>query len=299
MRTLGRVLRAIGAGIVKVSALLLVSFGLWLPALFTVAFFIVCAVRGIHFGGGAAAVFWCGLGITAVAGVTLALHRKQKQMMRGGVVPASSEKNAESKRERKRKDKSGGAPTENANENAYAPYGYMPPQGYMQQPVYMQPPVYMQQPPVYAQPPVYGSPAQAQPSFAYAPQQQPPAPRYAPETPPANDTRDLQYKYFGDVPNTATATVPTGEQAYGQSAWRASGDASGLAPQANASEADMLWRRLSGGLPDEQPLIFRTRRDPDVFVYEYSDRYQYWRRTKSGMLLEQTEYKQNPSRRGR
>ncbi len=61
---------------------------------------------------------------------------------------------------------------------------------------------------------------------------------------------------------------------------------------------DELWRRLTGtDVPDEQPLVFRTRKDPDLYVYEYSDRYQYWRRTRHGMVLDKTEFKTETNRR--
>ena len=63
-------------------------------------------------------------------------------------------------------------------------------------------------------------------------------------------------------------------------------------------DSEELWRRLSGAdVPDEKPLVFRTRKDPDLYVYEYSDRYQYWRRTGAGMVFESTEWKKKETKR--
>ena len=104
------------------------------------------------------------------------------------------------------------------------------------------------------------------------------------------DTSDLDRKYLGKeaanntVQYARTASFDDRDEplSYGRTMSkteeRAADDRLG---------ADELWRRLSGtDVPDEQPLVFRTHRDPDLFVYEYSDRYQYWRRTKTGMVFE-------------
>ncbi|MDE7395125.1 MAG: hypothetical protein K2M95_03275 [Clostridiales bacterium] len=93
--------------------------------------------------------------------------------------------------------------------------------------------------------------------------------QYAQYAPPVEDDySDLHRKYFSDTPKST--------------------------PEKNdmSEEAQRLWARLSGAeIPDEQPLVFRMRSDENVFVYEYSDRYQYWRRTATGMHLEHTQYK--------
>ena len=44
--------------------------------------------------------------------------------------------------------------------------------------------------------------------------------------------------------------------------------------------------------PHEAPRIFATRADPTVFVYEYSDRIDYYKRTRLGMIYMYSSYKQ-------
>ncbi len=42
----------------------------------------------------------------------------------------------------------------------------------------------------------------------------------------------------------------------------------------------------------ERPMVFALRAFSDMFVYEYSDRFEYYRRTPDGMVRCNTEYKQ-------
>lgn len=300
MKTLGKCIRTIVDGIVNVLAFLLVSLGLWLPTLFTVGFFIGCGATGTQLTGGVRAGYWVGLGITALSGVALAVYlrkRKKERAAEKGVVAAQSSQKKKNKRQ-------GDAVQTNGQANGYAnmqaappqymPYGTPYPQnGYVppQQPY--APPGQPYVPPVQQTPPVYSSGVGygAQTSLSdYAPG------RIAAQA----DTSDLDRKYLGK--ETANNTVQYARTAsfddrdeplsYGRTMSkteeRAADDRLG---------ADELWRRLSGtDVPDEQPLVFRTHRDPDLFVYEYSDRYQYWRRTKTGMVFEYAEYKKKATR---
>jgi len=51
-------------------------------------------------------------------------------------------------------------------------------------------------------------------------------------------------------------------------------------------------RREDTRRPQEKPRLYRTRRDPDLFIAEYSDRLEIYRRKADGQLvLEQTDYK--------
>ena len=43
--------------------------------------------------------------------------------------------------------------------------------------------------------------------------------------------------------------------------------------------------------PNEMPRIFATRKDPTVFIYEYSNRLDFYKRTRSGMIYMYSEYK--------
>ena len=42
----------------------------------------------------------------------------------------------------------------------------------------------------------------------------------------------------------------------------------------------------------ERPMVFALRAFSDMFVYEYTDRFEYYRRTPDGMVRCNTEYKQ-------
>ena len=50
------------------------------------------------------------------------------------------------------------------------------------------------------------------------------------------------------------------------------------------------FQRIDGG-GEEQPLVFRTRRDRSVYIYEFSNRLEIYRLTKQGMELLQVRYK--------
>lgn len=45
------------------------------------------------------------------------------------------------------------------------------------------------------------------------------------------------------------------------------------------------------GQADERPMVFATRQNPDMYIYEYSDRLETYIKTSSAMLLYKTEYK--------
>lgn len=64
------------------------------------------------------------------------------------------------------------------------------------------------------------------------------------------------------------------------------------------------WERKYMGGPkpayatyDERPLVFATRKDPSIYVYEYSDRMQFFKREGNTMRLLATEYKRTEENR--
>lgn len=59
------------------------------------------------------------------------------------------------------------------------------------------------------------------------------------------------------------------------------------------SEKERLWKRLEEGRANEKPRVFATRKDPDIYIYEYSDRLQFYRKAGDEMILLSTEYKEN------
>lgn len=284
---MGKFILRIFDGIAKVLAFVLISLGLWLPAAFTVGFFITCGVTNTAFAGLTEGLFWGGLAVTAVLGFGLAMYVRSRKRNKG-VSSAPSAPAVE--RKRKKKDNA----EEYAQQNIAYSHGYMPPQ----QPY----------PPQNAYPPQsYGAPypPQGQPyAPPYSQPYYPPPQSYAPPPPPPerprSDVSDLEKKYFAEKPPERyerTASFDEGSffQEYGRTMSKTE--------QREADsrlDSEELWRRLSGtDVPDEQPLVFRTRKDPDLYVYEYSDRYQYWRRTKTGMVFENTEYKKKQTENAR
>ncbi|MDE6398842.1 MAG: hypothetical protein K2L51_05930 [Clostridiales bacterium] len=202
MRTFGKIILRIFDGIAKILAFLLVSCGLWLPALFCAAFFIGCAATGTRFGGGISALFWCGLGFTAMLGIGLAVFFRSKRKQKANANAAAqsapvAEKTRKRDRKRNKKEENvatqaqpaqpvpppypygGYDPYRNAYANPYTQGGYPPP--------------------------AYPYPPQGQ---SYAPDNAGTPPVYANTAPPRaeNDRRDLDRKYFGgDAPRAATA----------------------------------------------------------------------------------------------
>ena len=75
---------------------------------------------------------------------------------------------------------------------------------------------------------------------------------------------------FGPAP-TSTAPVYKNEQPFG-------GIGAAVAPAAVQSEAERT-------AVAEQPMVFALRSDAQLYVYEYSDRLEYYRNTPGGMLL--------------
>lgn len=270
-------------GIGKVLAFLSITLGMWLPALFTVTFFIACAATHTALGGGIMALFWCGLGFTAVSGFILSMWlRSRRKNKRADVQPAAKDK----------KNKQTALPPPSSaytngymppyGQNAYAPppYGY-PPYGYA-------PPQPQPAPQTYAPPP---QPQPAPQTYAPAAQQPTPPPSAPPQREPMRPSeKEWEKKYFEQPPARYERTASFDKDvvvSYGKT-----GGSTKEREAESRLDADQLWRRLQGtDVPDEQPLVFRTRKDPDLYVYEYSDRYQYWRRTKNGMVFENTEYK--------
>ncbi|MBQ4049326.1 MAG: hypothetical protein IJD07_01585 [Clostridia bacterium] len=56
------------------------------------------------------------------------------------------------------------------------------------------------------------------------------------------------------------------------------------------AEAQTVVTR-GGYNPSEMPRIFATRKDPTVFIYEYSNRIDFYKRTRGGMIYMYSEYK--------
>ena len=73
MKKVGEVLLFILSGIVKAVSYLMVTLGLWLPALFAVAFFISVAAVHAPLSSRVMAVFYAGLVLTLAGGIWIAM----------------------------------------------------------------------------------------------------------------------------------------------------------------------------------------------------------------------------------
>lgn len=267
-----KILKAIFGGIAKVIGYIMVTLGLWLPTLFTAAFFIVCAILNTELSKGIMAIFYCGLGFTAVGGLAIAMWRHKRLKAKAKNVKS---KQARSARKASASESYAGSDERGSRERPYydvadvseRTYGRATSYGRTDEPEQTYGRTVEREPVSYSRTDErernsYGSTGERPSSYA--------------RTVERDDYSDLDRKYFGKS-RPASSSERRDHDSYEGS---------------SSIDADALWRRLSGAdVPDEQPLMFRTRTDPDVYVYEYSDRYQYWRRTKAGMMLERTEFK--------
>lgn len=48
----------------------------------------------------------------------------------------------------------------------------------------------------------------------------------------------------------------------------------------------------AAGTPDERPLVFASNKHEGVYIYEYSDRLEFYVKTNTGMVLHSKVYKQ-------
>ena len=306
MGTIIKAIRKLIGGIARALSFLFVSLGLWLPILFSIGFFVCLGLLDVEFKGMVSAVFWGGLGFSVMLGLATALYTRGKRK-RKAAAKAAAHASAELAKQSVAAPKSRRKRLEEAAQPQQGYYPYMPmqsqgvyfPNGMPQNSYAMpaQPPVQtmqaMQQPVPPMQQPMQ-QPVQAAQMPASAPYAPPVPPAPAPQ--PAMTTHEWEQKYFAAAEpqparyeRTASFDADVMPLSYGKTMTRTQ--------EREADDrlgADELWRRLSGAdVPDEQPLVYRMRRDPSLYVYEYTDRYQYWRRNETGMALERTEYKTN------
>lgn len=335
MRTFGKVITAICDGVAKVFSFIFGTLGLWLPTVYTVVFLVACGLSDVKISGRLSVLFYCGLVLSVVLGFAFSMwlrSNRKKRAIESGEIHERGKK----KKNKDKAPVSGvnsyapyqsapasynGVPDGHANPNAsygyshgnympppqYPPNGYSAPhQGYTAPPP-AQSGGYMQNGAM----PQQGNYQQGAYSGGYAPnnvqngyqngyaQSVPAQSRPAERT----DNSDLERKYFSNKPAPEPERF---ERTVSFDSDDAVKKAYGIPDEKEARKksteyslgTDELWRRLTGtDVPDEQPLVFRTRKDPDLYVYEYSDRYQYWRRTRSGMVLDKTEFKTETNRR--
>ena len=324
MRTFGKVLAKIFGAIGKALSFIFGTLGLWLPTLYTVIFLSACGLSDTPIQDKIAILFYCGLVFCVIAGFSLSMYLRWAKRDPNEPKKKKDKKNkngAEQVAQNIAPSNSVGAQQQNTvpqyaqttpQYNWQQPYGApqnpsVPPQQYgapygaqyhgqysqfnspyngqfngqynVPPQQYAPPQQNYQQQPYAQQAPQYAQPQPSQPSYATQPQQ-----------PPQQNNADLEKKYFSGNDNSQP-------ERYERTVSFDSDEAAARSTDSERSTeyslgTDELWRRLTGSdVPDEQPLVFKTRRDPDLYVYEYSDRYQYWRRTPQGMVFERTEYK--------
>ena len=259
MRTFGKVMKAIFGGIFSFLSYIFISLGLWLPAVYSIVYFVACGASGTTLGGKVLVGYFVGLGITAVGGIVIAmLMSKRRKIKEATAQPENEPVKKEKKRKWKETESSASQPAQTQPNQPvqpqYVPYPYPYP---------------------YPYPPAHDGVASMPPQSS-----EPLPPQYnAPVTPPQPDNPTLHsYQPVQTPPpqNSEPEKITETLASYNS---------------VDATETKTDGRVKVDESNDERPMVFRTRRDPNVFVCEYHDRFQYWRRTRSGMILERTEYK--------
>ena len=117
------------------------------------------------------------------------------------------------------------------------------------------------------------------------------------------DEESLAEKY-GLTPYTETsdaAAVPADDGVSAETARYAARTDKPVAEEIFEKERERLWARLEhGGRPgtpaadpseEERPYAYASRSDPNLYIYEYADRLEYYRRMGDEMIHTSTEYK--------
>lgn len=263
--------------IAKAVAWILVALGLWLPAVFTVAFVIVCAVGKIPLSG-AMPFYLFGLALTFIGAVALSLNKRKrgrakkrresinysKLIYKGNDVSMKSAADYDEFEYKSREQKSTKRNEKQIKE-------------------------------------IDSADKTAEDNLFDTLQREPIAKTV--ET----SYEDLQKKYFLERAHTSINSQTNSPTGFDTSAQAAANhyhepsvkkDEAAIEKYYEGEKARLgnttgdLWKRLeSGAIKDEQPLVFATRQNPDIFVYEYSDRLQFYEKTRKGMVLLETKMK--------
>lgn len=316
MKSIISFLTFIVEGIARAVVFLLSTLGLWIPALFCALFFLVCAITVTPFAD-VAGIFYVGLALSMLLsiGISVAQVLKKKDIKR---LSRSADK---PKKLKKKKGEEQQAPQSDfAQPNMIYPNdGYQPQPGYPQpgypyqpQPGYSyQPYGYQTQYPSYPQPgyqPPYQpqQPYPAQPTYPQQPYQ--PQQNYQPQQPYSQPQQNYQpqqpYSQPQSYPQRQNDMQGGGNNFASYQSDENKQDSGSAYEQAKKSMNREFFGYDSPGKKDdtpsyndlkpkesafntfnEQPLgVYRTRVDPDVVIYEYADRIEYYRRNDRGGL---------------
>ena len=309
MKSIISFLTFIVEGIARAVVFLLSTLGLWIPALFCALFFLVCAITVTPFAD-VAGIFYVGLALSMLLsiGISVAQVLKKKDIKR---LSRSADK---PKKLKKKKGEEQQAPQSDfAQPNMIYPNdGYQPQPGYPQpgypyqpQPGYSyQPYGYQTQYPSYPQPgyqPPYQpqQPYPAQPTYPQQPYQ--PQQNYQPQQPYSQPQQNYQPQSYpqrqndmqGGGNNFASYQSDENKQdsgsAYEQAKKSMNREFFGYDSPGKKDDTpsynDLKPKESAFNTFNEQPLgVYRTRVDPDVVIYEYADRIEYYRRNDRGGL---------------
>ncbi len=290
-------------GAAKLISFLFSALGLWIPAVYSLLFVLGCAITGTDFSE-VLLIFYAGLFISFLLSVAIAtlqvLRAREKRRIRAAEKTENMTKveTYEGKEKKKRRgDKSEPQPQQFNPQQGYAqPY---PPQG---QQGYAQPyPPQGQQGYVPPYPPQneYNGRDAYPPQNGYA-QDNAPKSLYEQAAAESNAQSNFggyynaQNEYAGQ-PEYNGVQAQSGFDSFGQSAYSAQ----------QGAGADM-YQQGEYGMPTQQyggfdasaptyntPRIYRTKKDPNVLLYEFSDRIVFYRKTLNGQLEHMfTEIKQ-------
>lgn len=286
-------------GLAKIIMFLMTALGLWIPALYSLLFVIVCAVTQTSFTE-VLGLFYAGLAVSFLFSIAIAAYQvfKAKNSKRAEKNNAGSSIAKVTKKQglaEKKKEK-------NEVAEQLAPYNDEYPDSYHMQQGY---PVRQSQPPYppqnygqyapqgYAQPqnPQYGQGYNAPQGYGrdYNGGMKPAASDYGAE--PQSMGAYQQAKASMENTNFADYNSPGRSSQPG-----ARGNNSEFGGYNNITagyEAPQSGYGMTSPAMQEQPRIFRTRRDANMLIYEYSDRLVFYRTTPSGeMRLDHTEMKE-------
>ena len=315
MKSIISFLTFIVEGIARAVVFLLSTLGLWIPALFCALFFLVCAITVTPFAD-VAGIFYVGLALSMLLsiGISVAQVLKKKDIKR---LSRSADK---PKKLKKKKGEEQQAPQSDfAQPNMIYPNdGYQPQPGYPQPGYPYQPqPGYSYQPygyqtqypypqPGYQPPYQPQQPYPAQPTYPQQPYQ--PQQNYQPQQPYSQPQQNYQpqqpYSQPQSYPQRQNDTQGGGNNFASYQSDENKQDSGSAYEQAKKSMNREFFGYDSPGKKEdtpsyndlkpkesafntfnEQPLgVYRTRVDPDVVIYEYADRIEYYRRNDRGGL---------------
>lgn len=300
MKSIISFLTFIVEGIARAAVFLLSTLGLWIPALFCMLFFLVCAITGTPFSE-VMGVFFVGLTLSMLLSIGISVaqvlkKKDKKRLERSADAPKSLKKKKKSKKDDDFED-SGyfAAPNIVGNPGGY---GY-PGQGYGEQ--YYQQPGYPGQP---AYPPRQSYPQYPQPGYPAQPQY----PQSAPQNPQQNNygqnggyLQSTGYRNGNDFASYSQTDKKEDEpeSAYEQAKKSMNREFFGYDSPGKKDDVpsynDLKPKESAFDNFSEQPLgVFRTRSDPRVIIYEYSDRYEYFYKNDRGGL----DYMRSEAKRG-